>query len=231
MGIITRFTDIMSANINSILSENEAKNADKLLEKYLRDAQDDLKEVKSETATLMAQETSAKRKLDDCKEKCEKYAAYAQQAIVAGNDSDALKFLEAKKAESENLSDLEASLDRAQKSVQNMKQMTSKLISDIEDATLKLKELKSQLKLAEAMENAQELNQKMAGKGMGNFGNLADSLQARIDKANATMELNNEMQGEENDISDLMDKYTSGSSSAPSAMDELAALKAKMGKI
>ena len=37
--VLTRFADIMSANINSVLSKAEAKNADKLLEKYIADSE------------------------------------------------------------------------------------------------------------------------------------------------------------------------------------------------
>ena len=50
MGILQRFSDIMSANINSLLSGAEEKNAGKLLEKYLADARANLEELKSETS-------------------------------------------------------------------------------------------------------------------------------------------------------------------------------------
>lgn len=231
MGIISRFTDIMSANINAILSSSEEKNADKLLAKYLRDAQEDLQEVRSETATLMAQEAQAKRKLNECQENALKYVKYAEQAITAGNDADALKFIEAKNKENAVLADLQASVERATKNTLNMKQMATKLTSDIEEASDKLKELKAQLKLAEAMENVSALNAKMAGKSMGNFESLADSLQARIDKANATMDLNREMQGEEDGLDALMNKYSNNAPASPnSSMDELQALKTKLDK-
>ena len=54
MGILQRFSDIMSANINSLLSGAEEKNAGKLLEKYLADARANLEELKSETSAIIA---------------------------------------------------------------------------------------------------------------------------------------------------------------------------------
>ena len=56
MGILQRFTDIMSANINSLLTGAEEKNAGKLLEKYLNDARANLEELKSETSAIIADE-------------------------------------------------------------------------------------------------------------------------------------------------------------------------------
>ena len=47
MGILQRFSDIMSANINSLLSGAEEKNAGKLLEKYLADARANLEELRN----------------------------------------------------------------------------------------------------------------------------------------------------------------------------------------
>ena len=45
LGILSRFTDIMKANVNSVLEKAEDKNADKLLRKYIQDAKDDLADV------------------------------------------------------------------------------------------------------------------------------------------------------------------------------------------
>ena len=96
MGILQRFSDIMSANINSLLSGAEEKNAGKLLEKYLADARANLEELKSETSAIIADEMAAARRVNANNEEIAKYDRYAEQAVMAGNDDDARKFLDAK---------------------------------------------------------------------------------------------------------------------------------------
>ena len=59
MGILSRFGDIMRANINDLLTGAENKNAEKLLNQYLRDAREDNTQVKNETSSVMAEETAA----------------------------------------------------------------------------------------------------------------------------------------------------------------------------
>ena len=55
MGILARFGDIMRANINDLLTGAENKNAEKLLNQYLRDAREDYAQVRNETASVMAE--------------------------------------------------------------------------------------------------------------------------------------------------------------------------------
>ena len=62
MGILSRFTDIISANINALLEK--AEDPVKMVNQYLLDAKSDLADVKQETAEVMAKEAAAKRKLD-----------------------------------------------------------------------------------------------------------------------------------------------------------------------
>ena len=50
MGILKRFKDIMSANINAML--DKAEDPEKMIDQYLRDLQEDLRNVKSETANV-----------------------------------------------------------------------------------------------------------------------------------------------------------------------------------
>ena len=58
MGIMTRFKDIMAANFNALLEKVE--DPEKMIDQYLRNLEDDLGEVKKETASVMADEKSAK---------------------------------------------------------------------------------------------------------------------------------------------------------------------------
>ena len=54
-GIIKRFSDIMSANLNALL--DKAEDPEKMIDQYLRNLESDLGKVKAETASVMAEET------------------------------------------------------------------------------------------------------------------------------------------------------------------------------
>lgn len=229
MGILSRFGDIMRANINDLLTGAENKNAEKLLNQYLRDAREDYAQVKSETASVMAEEAAAKRRLDEVSDQMARYEKYAQAAVQAGNDADALKFLEAKGQLQPKKEDAEAAYQQAQVNSEHMRQMTKKLLDDIREAESKIGELKAKLRIAESKEKMQQLNEKIGGKSaLGNFDSLADSIQKRIDAADAKEALNAELSGDMA-MDDLEKKYASAAAGASSAQSELEALKARMG--
>ena len=57
MGILTRFKDIMSANVNALL--DKAEDPAKMIDQTLLNLRKDLTEVKKETAAVMADEKNA----------------------------------------------------------------------------------------------------------------------------------------------------------------------------
>ncbi len=71
MGILSRFADIISANINALL--DKAEDPAKMIDQYLLNALEDLAEVKQETANVMAEEQRCKRLLDENSQQIEKY--------------------------------------------------------------------------------------------------------------------------------------------------------------
>ena len=91
MGILSRFKDIMSANINALL--DKAENPEKMIDQCLRNLNEDLGKVKAETASIMAEEARAKRELDECSEEIDKMQKFAIKALEKNNEDDARKFL------------------------------------------------------------------------------------------------------------------------------------------
>ena len=228
MGILSRFGDIMRANINDLLTGAENKNAEKLLNQYLRDAREDYAQVRNETASVMAEEAAAKRRLDEINDQMTRYERYAQAAVQSGNDADALKFLEAKGQLQPKKKDAEAAYAQAQANSERMRQMTQKLLTDIQEAESKIGELKAKLRIAESKEKMQQLTEKIGGgSALGNFDSLADSIQKRIDAADAKEALDAEFAGDR-ELDDLEKKYA-GTDGGPSAQKELEVLKARMG--
>ena len=231
MGILQRFTDIMSANINSLLSNAEEKNAGKLLEKYLADARANLEELKAETSAIIADEMAAGRRVTANNEEIAKFDRYAEQAVMAGNDDDARKFLDAKVKLTAKKQDLENAYELAKANSDKMRQMTRKLMDDISAAEGKMGELRAKLTVAENKEKMDDLMHKVAGRtDLAGFENMMEAVQKRIDAVDAKAALNEEL-ADTMDIKKLEEKYSEKAAAVSASVEaDLAALKARLGK-
>lgn len=109
--ILSRFGDIISANINALL--DKAEDPAKMIDQYLRKASEDLAEVKENTAAVMAEEKRCKRMLDECEAEVARYADLAKKALTAGNEDDARAFIAKKQKLEENLVVLKKNHDAA----------------------------------------------------------------------------------------------------------------------
>ena len=212
MGILERFTDIIKANINDLL--DKAEDPAKMIDQYLRDMTEDLAEVKRETANVMAEESRAKRMLEDNTREIEKYDGLARKALQAGNEGDARVFLAKKQQLGEKAASLQATYDAAHANAQKMRQMHDKLVGDIESLNARREMIKAKVAVADKAAGAMNAFERMDAK--------ADAM---LDRANAMADLN---QPPRDEAAALEEKYQSaGASSAVD--DELEKLKKEMG--
>lgn len=225
MGIITRFRDIMSANINALL--DKAEDPAKMIDQYLRDLEEDLGKVKAETAAVMAEETRCKRLLTECNEEIEKMQKYAEKAVMAGNDSDARQFLGKKAQLAEKQVSLQQAYDVAADNAAKMRKMHDKIVNDISELNARKDAIKAKIAVAKTQEKMNKIGSSIEGAAetMSAFDRMEAKANKMLDEANAMAELN---KGAENDIDALASKYDEPAGSA-AVDDELAALKAKMG--
>ena len=225
MGILTRFKDIMSANINALL--DKAEDPEKMIDQCMRNLTKDLGTVKSETAAVMAEESRAKRELDECQAEIEKMQSYAAKAVEAGNDDDARKFLEKKAALTTEAAALQSAYQTAATNAQNMRAMHDKLVKDIETLETRRSTIKTKMAAAKTQEKINSMTSSIDGanKSIDAFERMEAKADAALDKANAMAELN---QSTSDSLKDLTAKYDTTAN--PAIDDELAALKASLGK-
>lgn len=225
MGILTRFKDIMAANINSLL--DKAEDPEKMIDQYLRNLENDLNEVKAETASVIAEEKAAKRKLDDCNEEIAKMMEYAKKAVAAGNDGEAKQFLARKTELTEKLGVLQQQYNICADSAAKMREMHDKLTEDITALKTKRDTLKAKAKVAETQKKMSKLGSGLesAGSNLAAFDRMEDKVNKMLDEAEAMAELNAE---KPDSLEELAKKYESNSNDT-AVDDELAALKAEMG--
>ena len=222
--ILSRFGDIISANINAFLDKCE--DPEKMIDQYLRDASEDLAEVKKETASVMAEEKRCQRILEDTKADVEKYAGLAKKALAAGNEGDARVFIAKKQEVEANLAAAQKNYDIAHGNAEKMRQMHDKLVNDINELKARRNNIRATMAVAKTQERVNDAQAAFDGASgaMAGFARMEEKAQRMLDESAAAAELN---APKEDSAETLAAKYSSGGES--SVDDELARLKAEMG--
>ncbi|MDD6327248.1 MAG: PspA/IM30 family protein [Eubacteriales bacterium] len=225
MGIISRFKDIMAANINALLDKCE--DPEKMIDQTMRNLTKDLGEVKQETAAVMADEQRCKRELDECNNEIAKMQTYAEKALLAGNEADAMKFLEQKNTLTAKQASLQQTYDVAAANAMKMRQMHDKLVKDINELDARRDAIKAKMKVAKTQQKLNKMTSTMtdSSSSISAFERMEAKANSMLDQANAMSELN--LTTEESGVDALAAKYDAAPDAA--VKDELEALKAKMG--
>ncbi|MHB8129425.1 MAG: PspA/IM30 family protein [Mobilitalea sp.] len=224
MGVLARFRDIMSSNINAML--DKAEDPEKMIDQCLRNLNSDLGKVKAETAAIMAEEQRAKRALEDCNDDIDKMQSYAVKALELSNEGDARKFLEQKASLTSKQPGLQEAFDLAHVNATHMREMYDKLVADINELDSRKDMIKGKLAVAKTQERINKMGSSVvsANDSMASFQKYEDMADKALDKANAMAELNRT--SSDQSIDDLAKKYASETN----VDDELAALKASLNK-
>jgi phage shock protein A len=186
MGIFTRFRDIVSANINSML--DKAEDPDKMIKLMIREMEDTLIELKSSCAGVIAGRKKIERKLEEVLAKFNLWNERAELAVAKGRDGLAREALVEKRRYSQVAESLENELNEHTGLVVQYQEDMMELENKLNNAKEKKRTLAQRHKRANGKKRAQqEIRRSNSADTMGRF----DKLESRIEQMEAEAELVN----------------------------------------
>lgn len=176
MSIFSRISDLLSANINSLL--DKAEDPEKMADEYLRQLNNELYEVKTSVAGAMADATKLNNKEAQYLAETEQWGHKAEAALRAGDEGLAKAAL-ARKVQSQKLAQQYTQQSDAQD------EQVAALQQALVQLETRIAETRAKRELIIAKKNraqTQEAMQRMA-RGLGNVGALdkLDQLEDRVD--------------------------------------------------
>ena len=168
------------------------------LDRYVRQIQEALLNMKAQTEAVLAAQDKRKREIAQCEDQIAKMERYAAKAVSGDQDKDARFFLDKKAALQKQLEELQKQEKAAQSYASQAEKLYNKASAQLNDITARRDAVKAKLAAA-------ELSQAMNSLGDGSLRENEQKAQAALDRAEAMAEL--EGRGKDNDLSELMSKY------------------------
>jgi phage shock protein A len=186
MGIFTRFSDIISSNINSML--DKAEDPEKMIKLMIHEMEDTLIELKSSCAGVIAGRKKVERKLEEITDKKDLWAKRANLAVVKGRDNLAREALIEKRRFSVIAEALEGELGEYAGLITQYHEDISELEGKLNNAKEKKRVLIQRHKRATGKKRAQQdIRRSNSGDTMARF----DKLESRIEQMEAEADLVN----------------------------------------
>ncbi len=186
MGVFTRFRDIVSSNINSML--DKAEDPEKMIKLMIHEMEDTLIDLKSSCAGVIAGRKKVERKLDEISGKKDLWSERASLAVAKGRDNLAREALIEKRRFSKLAETLENELGEYAGLIQQYHEDIAELEAKLNSAKEKKRSLIQRHKRATGKKRAQEeIRRSNSSDTMARF----DKLESRIEQMEAEAELVN----------------------------------------
>jgi phage shock protein A len=216
-----RVKTVVGSELNAML--DKAEDPVKMLDQFMRDMAEDIREVEAAVAKQIANEKMLKRKMDDAKAMVEKRQKQAEQAIVAGNDDLARRALEDKKQHDSTATSLTESWERAKQDSEVLKTKLDEMKQEYQEMNLKKDSLKAR---AESAKTRTKINRSMSSIGNDKSRQGFERMEEKVLRFEAEAETSEDLSSASRTLDDEFEALSKNSE----VDDELAKLKEKMGK-
>jgi len=218
---VKRVKTVVSSELNAML--DKAEDPVKMLDQFMRDMAEDIREVEAAVAKQIANEKMLKRKMDDAQAMVEKRQKQAEQAIVAGNDDLARRALEDKKQHESTATTLTESWQRAKQDSELLKTKLDEMKKEYQQMNLKKDSLKAR---AESAKTRTKINRTMSNVGNDKSRQGFERMEEKVLRFEAEAETSEDLSFASRTLDDEFEELSKTSE----VDDELAKLKEKMGK-
>jgi phage shock protein A len=222
MGLFKKLRDVLEANISDLISK--AEDPEKMLNLYIERATEELKKFNIQVNRAVADQLMLRQKVEACKKEAESWTTQAKVAVTQNRDDLARIALERKRTAENNLLQYESQLPEQEKVVQELQNNYRLLEEKLHKARSERDQLVMRHRRAEALKQANEAVQEVAGaSSLSDFDRMRDKVARSEAEAQATRV---------SVESSLDDEFARLQKTADSAAvdDELAKLKAELGK-
>ncbi|GGC93747.1 phage shock protein A [Thalassobacillus devorans] len=215
-----RMKTVVNSELNAML--DKAEDPVKMLDQFMRDMENDIREAESAVAKQIANEKMLKRKYDDAQALVDKRMKQAEQAIEAGNEDLARRALEDKNSQQEQAEQLEASWEQAKTDADSLREKLDEMKKEYQQMKLKKDSLKAR---SESAKTRTKMNRTMSNIGGDDSRQGFDRMEEKVLQQEAEAETSEDMSQANRSLDDEFEALEKNG-----VDDELAALKKKMGK-
>lgn len=148
MSIFERMSDLVKANINSLL--DKAEDPEKMVKQIIIDMEEQIREATQALGTAMASEKQAFNSMEKAKKTSEEWEAKAKMALQAGNQDLAKKALENKVQADNNVAVYQKQYEQISAQTSELRDRIEVLKQKLEEARQKQNMLVARAKMADA---------------------------------------------------------------------------------